>query len=52
VEEVLADLPKEVERYKNGQTKLLGFFVGQVMKRTKGQANPGLVNKILKEKLG
>ncbi|WP_457570476.1 Asp-tRNA(Asn)/Glu-tRNA(Gln) amidotransferase subunit GatB [Desulfovulcanus sp.] len=51
VEEVLADLPKEVERYKNGQTKLLGFFVGQVMKRTKGQANPGLVNKILREKL-
>jgi len=51
VEEVLASLPKEVERYKSGQTKLLGFFVGQVMKKTKGQANPGLVNKILREKL-
>ena len=39
------------ERYKSGKTKLLGFFVGQVMKKTKGKANPQIVNTILKEKL-
>ena len=44
--------PKEVEAYKNGKTKLLGFFVGQVMKETKGKANPTLVNEILRRKLG
>ncbi len=52
VEEVLKENSENVERYKAGQTKLLGFFVGQVMKKTKGQANPQLVNRILKEKLG
>ena len=51
VDEVLAAHPDEVQRYKDGQKKLLGFFVGQVMKKTKGQANPGLVNKILNQKL-
>jgi len=51
VDEVLAAHPDEVQRYKDGQKKLLGFFVGQVMKKTKGQANPGLVNKILNKKL-
>ncbi|HDM77972.1 MAG TPA: hypothetical protein ENG51_16140, partial [Deltaproteobacteria bacterium] len=43
--------PKQVEEYKGGKTKLLGFFVGQVMKKTQGKANPKLVNEILREKL-
>ncbi|MBC2694694.1 MAG: Asp-tRNA(Asn)/Glu-tRNA(Gln) amidotransferase subunit GatB [Desulfobacteraceae bacterium] len=49
---VLADNAKEVDDYRNGKTKLLGFFVGQVMKNTKGKANPKIVNDVLKEKLG
>jgi aspartyl-tRNA(Asn)/glutamyl-tRNA(Gln) amidotransferase subunit B len=48
VREVLDANPKQVEQYKGGQEKLLGFFVGQVMKATQGKANPGEVNKILK----
>ncbi|GAB6036507.1 Asp-tRNA(Asn)/Glu-tRNA(Gln) amidotransferase subunit GatB [Fundidesulfovibrio butyratiphilus] len=52
VDKVLADSPSEVEAYRGGKTKLMGFFVGQVMKATKGQANPGLVNEMLRKKLG
>jgi aspartyl-tRNA(Asn)/glutamyl-tRNA(Gln) amidotransferase subunit B len=52
VSSIISDHPKEVEAYKNGKTKLLGFFVGQVMKETKGKANPKLVNEILKGQLG
>jgi len=48
---ILADNAKEVADYRNGKTRLLGFFVGQVMKETKGKANPKIVNEILKEKL-
>jgi aspartyl-tRNA(Asn)/glutamyl-tRNA(Gln) amidotransferase subunit B len=48
---VLANNPKEVEAYQNGKTKLMGFFVGQVMRETKGKANPKLVNNILRKKL-
>ena len=44
--------PNEVQAYKNGKNNLLGFFVGQVMKETKGRANPKAVNDILKEILG
>ncbi|MBI4621250.1 MAG: Asp-tRNA(Asn)/Glu-tRNA(Gln) amidotransferase subunit GatB [Desulfobacterales bacterium] len=51
VEKVLAENPKEVENYKKGKTKLFGFFVGQVMKETKGKANPNLVNEILRKML-
>ncbi|MBM3758997.1 MAG: Asp-tRNA(Asn)/Glu-tRNA(Gln) amidotransferase subunit GatB [Acidobacteria bacterium] len=51
IEEVLAANPKEVEQYKAGKVALLGFLVGQVMKASKGQANPGAVNGILKAKL-
>jgi aspartyl-tRNA(Asn)/glutamyl-tRNA(Gln) amidotransferase subunit B len=51
VDKVIADNPGQVAEYKAGKDKLIGFFVGQVMKETKGQANPGQVNKILKEKL-
>ncbi|HHJ16601.1 MAG TPA: Asp-tRNA(Asn)/Glu-tRNA(Gln) amidotransferase subunit GatB [Gammaproteobacteria bacterium] len=51
IREVLDANPKQVEQYKGGQEKLLGFFVGQVMKATQGKANPGEVNKILKQML-
>jgi len=55
IDDVVADIisnnPKEVEAYKNGKTKLLAFFVGQVMKETGGKANPKLVNEMLKNKL-
>ncbi len=53
IRQVMSTNPKEVERFKAGEEKLIGFFVGQVMKLTKGKANPKLVNelvvKILKE---
>jgi aspartyl-tRNA(Asn)/glutamyl-tRNA(Gln) amidotransferase subunit B len=52
VSTIISDHPKEVEAYQNGKTKLLGFFVGQVMRETKGKANPKLVNEILKGQLG
>jgi aspartyl-tRNA(Asn)/glutamyl-tRNA(Gln) amidotransferase subunit B len=52
ISKILSNSPKEVEAYKNGKTKLMGFFVGQVMKETKGKANPKIVNQVLKEKLG
>ncbi len=51
VDEILAANPSEVESYKQGKKKLMGFFVGQIMKQTQGKANPQLVNKLLKEKL-
>jgi aspartyl-tRNA(Asn)/glutamyl-tRNA(Gln) amidotransferase subunit B len=52
VDAVLAANPDEVAAYRGGKTKLMGFFVGQIMKATKGQANPGLVNELLRKKLG
>ena len=52
VDKVIADNPGQVEEYRGGKIKLIGFFVGQVMKDTQGKANPGQVNKLLKEKLG
>ncbi|MGB7061219.1 MAG: Asp-tRNA(Asn)/Glu-tRNA(Gln) amidotransferase subunit GatB [Candidatus Zixiibacteriota bacterium] len=51
VEEVLRENPGSVRRYRNGEEKLLGFFVGQVMKKTEGKANPKLVNEFLKTRL-
>jgi aspartyl-tRNA(Asn)/glutamyl-tRNA(Gln) amidotransferase subunit B len=51
IEQIIADNPKQVEQYLGGKDKLFGFFVGQVMKATQGKANPGEVNKMLKEKL-
>ncbi len=51
VEDILEKHPAEVEKYKAGNQKLMGFFVGQVMKATKGKANPKIVNKILQELL-
>lgn len=51
IDDVIAKSPKEVERFKAGDEKLLGFFVGQVMKAMKGKANPRMLNEILKKKL-
>ncbi|CAK9139572.1 unnamed protein product [Ilex paraguariensis] len=51
VDKVLAENPKQLEQYRGGKTKLQGFFAGQVMKESKGKANPVLLNKILSEKL-
>jgi aspartyl-tRNA(Asn)/glutamyl-tRNA(Gln) amidotransferase subunit B len=52
IDEVLAANPKQLEQYRAGKTTMLGFFVGQVMKASKGQANPQLVNELLSRKLG
>jgi aspartyl-tRNA(Asn)/glutamyl-tRNA(Gln) amidotransferase subunit B len=51
VDSVVAANPKQVEQYKAGKTTVLGFLVGQVMKQSKGQANPGAVNDLLRQKL-
>jgi aspartyl-tRNA(Asn)/glutamyl-tRNA(Gln) amidotransferase subunit B len=52
VDEVLAANPKQLEQYRAGKTTMIGFFVGQVMKASKGQANPQVVNELLSKKLG
>lgn len=52
VKAVLDANPAETERYKNGEAKLMGFFVGQIMKESKGKANPKMVNDIIKKLLG
>ena len=52
VQEILDRSPDEVAAYQSGKKKLLGFFIGQVMKATKGKANPKLVNEILRKMLG
>jgi len=52
VDEVLAAHPAEVARYRGGETKLMAFFVGQVMKRSRGKADPKGVQPVLQEKLG
>lgn len=51
VDEVIAENPDNVAAYRSGKDKLFGFFVGQVMKKTGGKANPGAVNDLLKKKL-
>jgi aspartyl-tRNA(Asn)/glutamyl-tRNA(Gln) amidotransferase subunit B len=51
VDEVIAASPKQVEQYKSGKTGVLGYLVGQVMKLSKGQANPAAVNELLKARL-
>ena len=51
VDEVVAANPSQVAEYQSGKEKLIGFFVGQVMQKTGGKANPGQVNQILKAKL-
>jgi aspartyl-tRNA(Asn)/glutamyl-tRNA(Gln) amidotransferase subunit B len=52
VDEIIAANPRQVEQYRAGKTTMLGFFVGQVMKASKGQAKPELVNELVKQKLG
>jgi len=51
IDEIIAANPGQLAQYRAGKDKLIGFFVGQVMKATQGQANPGVVNKLLKPKL-
>lgn len=51
VEEVIANNPQSVEDYRNGKEKAIGFLVGQTMKAMKGKADPGMINKLLKELL-
>ena len=52
IEKIVADNPKSVEDYNSGKKKAIGFLVGQTMKAMQGKADPGMVNKILKEVLG
>lgn len=51
IDEVIAENPDNVEKYRGGKDKLFGFFVGQVMKKSQGKANPAAVNDLLKGKL-
>ena len=51
VDEVIAANPKQVEQFRSGKTAVIGFLVGQVMKQSRGQANPAAVNELLKSKL-
>ncbi len=52
VDDILNKNPDAVEKFRAGEAKLMGFFVGQVMKETKGKANPKIVNELLRKKLG
>lgn len=51
IDQVLEANPKQLEDFRSGKDKLFGFFIGQIMKASKGKANPAIVNKVLKEKL-
>ncbi len=51
IDDVIANSPDQVAQFRGGNEKIAGWFVGQVMKATQGKANPGMVNKLLKEKL-
>jgi len=51
IDKIIADNQDQVEQYRSGKDKVFGFFVGQVMKEMQGKANPGEVNKMLKDKL-
>ena len=51
IDEVIADNPDNVAKYHNGKVKLFGFFIGQVVKKSQGKANPAVVNELLKKKL-
>ena len=52
IDEILAANADKVKEYQDGKSKMFGFFVGQVMKRSKGQANPQMVNELIKERIG
>lgn len=51
IEDCLTQHPQQVEQYKSGKTKLMGFFVGQIMKQSKGKADPAVLSELLREKL-
>ena len=51
VEELLSSNPHQVKQFREGKTKVIGFFVGQMMKQTQGKGDPALINRLLKEKL-
>lgn len=51
VDKVIADNPSQAEEFRNGKDKLMGYFVGQVMKASQGKANPGMVNELIRKKL-
>jgi aspartyl-tRNA(Asn)/glutamyl-tRNA(Gln) amidotransferase subunit B len=51
VREILAANPDQVQQFREGKTKVMGFFVGQLMQKTKGQANPQLANKLFAQEL-
>ena len=51
IDEVITDNPDEVEKYKGGKKALVGFFIGQVMKKSQGKANPKQVRELLVQKL-
>ena len=52
VREIMAANPRQVEQYRKGKSAILGWFAGQVMKATRGQANPQLVQDVLRRELG
>jgi len=52
IDRIMASNQKQLAEFRSGKTRVLGFFVGQVMKETKGQANPQVVNDLLQKKLG
>jgi len=51
IDHVIGANPNELEAYRNGKTKLFSFFMGQIMKKTRGKADPGVVTELLKTKL-
>ena len=51
LDDVINSSPQNIEQYKQGKTKIIGWFVGQIMQKTKGKANPSIINKLLKQKL-
>ena len=52
VREIIAENPEQAQQFRDGKTKVMGYFVGQLMKKTKGQANPQIANKLFKQELG
>ena len=51
VQEILAANPEQVQQFRDGKTKVMGFFVGQLMQKTKGQANPQMANQLFTQEL-
>jgi len=51
VREIIAENPEQVQQFRDGKTKVMGYFVGQLMKKTKGQANPQMANKLFQQEL-